>query len=175
MRTLGVLLLTFLLLALESPLLHQGGVTQYTPDLALLVVIYIGQTSKLEGGVILALCLGLLKDGFALGSVPVGMFAEISVLAFLVSYQLSKRLAVQGAITTMLVALLFVVGTSIVELLFSLLFMKGFGTDGGGPSLILASMIPQALATAPFGPVIFWLFDKLDGVTIRKRDTVSIG
>jgi len=175
MRSIGLLLLTFLLLALESPFLHRGSVTQYTPDLALLVVLYVGQTSKLEGGVILALCVGLLKDGFALGSVPVGMYSEISVLAFLVSFKLSKRVAVQGAITTMLVALLFVVGASILELLFSLLFVKGFGADGVGTSVIVSSMIPQALATAPFAPVVFWLFDKLDGVTVRKRDTVTMG
>ena len=174
MRSIGVLLLTFLLLALESPFLHRGSVVQYTPDLALLVVIYIGQTSSREGGVLLALCLGLIKDGFALGATPVGMYSELFVLAFLVSHQLSKRLAVRGAVTTMLVALLFVIGTSLLELLLSLLFVKT-AAEGAGTTVILSSMIPQALATAPFAPVIFWLFDKLDGVTIRKRDSVMMG
>jgi rod shape-determining protein MreD len=170
-RSIGILLLTFLLLALESPVLHRASVTHYAPDLVLLAVLFVGQTSRFESGILLCLLLGLLKDGFAPGSVPIGMYTEISVLAFLVSYQISKRLAYRGAITAMLVSIFFVVGTSIILLLLSLIFHKGFDRE----SVILGSMVPQALVTAPCAPVVFWLFDRLDRLTVRKRNTVHMG
>jgi rod shape-determining protein MreD len=172
MRGIATCLLAFLLLALESPFLHRGSVTDYTPDLTLLIVLYIGQTSRLSSGLMLALTLGAMKDGFCLGASPVGMYMELSVLTFLLSYRLSRRLALQSPISIILVSILFVMGAALVELLLSLVFVRDFGTDGSSTMLILGSMFPQALATAPFGPVIFWLFEKLDSYTTRRSDLV---
>jgi rod shape-determining protein MreD len=175
MRGVGICLLAFLLLALESPLLHRGSVADYTPDLTLLIVLYVGQTSRFTGGLILALSLGLLKDGFALGASPVGMYTEISVLIFLVSHRLARRIALQSPLSIIFVSVFFVIGAALAELVLSLVFVRGFGSEAGSSALILGSMVPQALATAPFGPVIFWLFDRLDGLTTRRGDAVYPG
>ena len=120
----------------------------------------------------LALTLGAMKDGFSLGATPVGMYMEISVLAFLLSYRLSRRLSLQSPIPIILVSILYVIGAALAELVLSLLFVKSFGTEGSSSLLTLRSMFPQALATAPFGPIIFWLFDRLDGYMTRRSEMV---
>lgn len=164
-------LLAFLLLALESPFLHRGSVADYTPDLTLLIVLYLGQTSRLASGLAVALCLGLMKDGFCLG--PVGMYMEISVLAFLLSHRMSRRIALQTPFSIMLVSTFFVIGAALVELVLNLIFVRDFGAGTGSAALIFQSMLPQALATAPFGPLVFWLFDRLDGLTVRGHESVG--
>ena len=174
MRSIGILLLSFLLLALESPALTEVDLQQYTPDLVLVIVIYLGLTSRFESGVALALALGVLKDGFTLGSSPVGMYMEISVVVFMISYRLSRRLALRGPLAVMLIACVFSVGASLLELVLRYIFARGFEGGGGAPEIILASMLPQVLATAPFAPVLFWLYDKLDGLTIRKKESLYL-
>lgn len=171
MRTLAFILVGFLLLAFESPLLQDAGSAQYVPDLALVMTIFVGLTSTYGRGLAIALALGLLKDGFAGGS-PVGMYTEINALAFFVAFRLSRRLVLRGPIGAMLVSFVFSLGASIVELILSLVFVRSFGLGSSGPGLIFASMVPQALLTAPFGIVIFWLLDRLDGLLTRKGDSV---
>jgi rod shape-determining protein MreD len=173
MRSLGVILVTFLLLALLSPFLYRASVVHYTPDLVLCIVVFVGLTSDLLPGLFLALVLGLLKDGFA-GSIPVGLYMEVSVLAFLVSHRLSRRLAVRGPLAVMALVALFSLGASGIELVLSLIFVSGF-VDTGGPTVVLAAMAPQALATAPFAPILFWIFDRLDGLVTRRRDPLYPG
>jgi len=171
MRGLAILLLTFVLLALESPLLHEANIQPYAPDLTLIICIYLGLTTPFERGVALALALGLLHDGFATGG-TIGMHMEIGVLAFLVSFRLSRRLVLRGPFGSMLVALVFSLGASIVELVLSLVFVRTFSEGAGGPGLVLSTMVPQALVTAPFGAFLFWLLDRLDGLVTRKSESV---
>ncbi|MCC6619929.1 MAG: rod shape-determining protein MreD [Deltaproteobacteria bacterium] len=171
MRGLAILLLTFVLLALESPLLHAADIQPYAPDLTLIICIYLGLTTPFERGVGLSLVLGLLHDGFATGG-TIGMHMEIAVLAFLVSFRLSRRLVLRGPLGSMVVALVFSLGASLVELVLSLVFVRTFTEGTGGPGLILSAMIPQALVTAPFGAFLFWLLDRLDGLVTRKSESV---
>jgi rod shape-determining protein MreD len=174
-RSVGIILLTFLLLSVLSPFLQQASVIQsYTPDVVMLVVIYVGLTTKFEAGVGLALVLGLLKDGFAPSS-PVGMYMEIAVLVFLIGSRLSRRLALRGPLLLMMITVIFSLGSSLIELLLGLVFDRSFGSATSGPWVILEAMLPHALITAPFAPLIFWLFDRLDGLTTRKNDSVYMG
>lgn len=171
MRSLVVLLVTFLLLALESPLLHVADIQRYAPDLTLIICIYLGLTTTFERGVGLALVLGLLHDGFTTGA-TVGMHMELAVLAFIISFRLSRRLALRGPFGSMLIAFVFSLGASIVELVLSLLFVRNFTQGDAGPGLVLSTMLPQALVTAPFGAFLFWLFDRLDHLVTRKSESV---
>lgn len=171
MRSLGILLLAFLLLAFESPFLKEASPSHYVPDLALLIVIYVGLTSTFQAGMGLALGIGLIKDAFTM-TTPVGLYMEIFALVFLVAYRLSRRLALRGPLAVILISLVFSLGAALGELGLRLVFDRTFLLGTSGPGLILGSMLPQALATAPFAPVIFWLYDRLDGLTTRKRDSV---
>lgn len=186
MRSVALLLAAFLLLALESPLLEAFSVAQYAPDLVLIAVMYVGLTSRFESGLALALALGLLKDGFVMSS-PVGMYMELSVVAYFVSFRLSRRLALRGPLAVMLITLTFSVGASLLELALGLIFDRGFTTaamPGGAQgvaagidqaTIVLTTLAPQALFTAPFGPLLFWIFEKLDGLTTRKNESVYLG
>ncbi|PIE18695.1 MAG: hypothetical protein CSA66_04110 [Proteobacteria bacterium] len=173
MRGLAIILAGFLLLALESPLLHEIDVAQYVPDLVLIMTIYVGLTSSFGRGLAVALTLGLFKDAFALGT-PIGMYLEVSAIAFMVSYRLSRRVVIRGPVGAMLVSFVFSLGASVVELILSLVFVRSFGLGLSGPGLLLASMVPQALFTAPFGIFVFWLMDRLDSLTTRKSDSVFL-
>ena len=57
MRSVAIILVGFLLLALESPLLYDAGMAQYVPDLVLVMTVYLGLTSSFGRG------LGIGRDG----------------------------------------------------------------------------------------------------------------
>ena len=171
MRGLALWLAVFVLLAFESPLLYQAHVAHYAPDVVLIAAIYLGLTSSFESGLFICFVLGFLKDGFALGS-PVGLYTEITVLVFLVSFRLSRRLAVRGPVSVVFLTAFFSLGASFLELLLCLTFDRTFGQGASGPGLILSMMLPQALISAPFGPVVFWLLERLDTWTTHKNDSL---
>lgn len=171
MRGLALILTSFLLLALLSPLLHDAGIARYVPDLALVICLYIGLTTQLERAIGLALVVGLLEDGFTTGQ-TIGLGMEIAVLAVLAANRLSRRLVLRGPLGAMLLAFGTSLVASLVELMLSLLFVRTFTEGASGPLVILEAMVPQALVTAPFGAIVFWLLDRLDALTSRKNESV---
>jgi len=173
MRAIGIFLMSFLLLSFLSPLLAQVSTAHYTPDLLLLIVVYVGLTTTFGTGIALALSLGLVKDGFT--PTPIGMWMEIFVITFLISHRLSRRLALRGPLALMFIAAFFSLGASLLELILSTTFDRQFGEGQSGPHTIIEAMVPQALATGPFAPVVFWLFDRLDSWTTRKTESIYMG
>lgn len=173
LRGLALLLTSFLLLALLSPLLHDADVAHYVPDFALVICLYVGLTTTLEKGIGLALIIGLLKDGFTMGQ-AVGLGMEISVLAVLASQRLARRLVLRGPFGAMFLAGMASLAAAVIELVLSLLFVRNFTEGTSGPIIVLQAMVPQALVTAPFGAVIFWLLDRLDALTTRKNESVFL-
>ena len=171
MRNLTIFLIAFLLLACESPLLGRVQAEAFAPDLALIVVLYVGLTSRLEAGLILALALGLLKDGFALGS-PIGMHMEVLTIVFLVTYRLSRRLALRSPLGVALLTIVFSLGSGVLELILSLVFDREFGVGARDSQLMLRAMLPQALLSAPFGPILFWLLGRVDRLITRQSGSV---
>ncbi len=173
MRSAAILLATFFMLALLSPLLQDAGVSHYVPDLALVVCLYIGMTTPFEKSIVLALVIGALRDGFTSGQ-AIGLSMEVSVLAVLLAVRLSRRLVLRGPVGAMLLAFVGSLLASLAELLLSLVFVRSFTEGASGPGLVLKAMVPQALVTAPFGAMLFWLLDRLDALTTRKNETVFL-
>jgi len=171
MRGLALVLTTFLLMALLSPLLHDADIARYVPDIALVACLYVGLTTSLEKAVLWGLVIGLLEDGFTTGQ-TVGLGMEIAVLAVLASHRLSRRLVLRGPLGAMFLAFGTSLAASLVELALSLVFVRNFTEGASGPLIVLQSMLPQALVTAPFGAIVFWLFDRLDALTSRKNESV---
>jgi len=171
MRGLAFILLCFLLLAFESPLLHQLGSARYAPDLALVAAIYIGLTTPFARGVGTVLAIGLLRDAFTTAT-PVGLYMEVLMMVFLICQGLSRRLVVRGPVGTMVIVFGFSLVASIAEIVLSLIFVRTFTQGEGGPGLILVAMVPQALVTAPFGAALFWLFDRVDRLVTRAPGSV---
>jgi rod shape-determining protein MreD len=171
MRNLTILMVSFLLLAFESPLLGRVQAEAFAPDLALVVVLYVGLTSRFEAGLFLVLALGLLKDGFALGS-PVGMHMELLAVAFMITFRLSRRLALRSPLGVALLTIVFSLGCGVLEILLSLVFDRDFGVGARDSELMLKAMLPQALLTAPFGPILFWLLGRVDRFITRQSGSI---
>lgn len=164
MRGLLTILLVYVLLAVESPLLYQLQLSYYAPDFALLVVLYLGMTWTTARGVAAAIVIGLLKDGFALGS-PVGMYMHIAVVLFLLSHAVARQLNLRPVGLSVFAAFVASLLSSLLFLLLTLVFDRSFEQYG----LIVKMMGPQGLVTAPFAPLVFLLLERLDRMTLRRR------
>ena len=171
MRNITIFLFSFLLLAFESPLLGRVQAEAFAPDLALVVVLYVGLTSRFESGLFLVLALGLLKDGVALGS-PIGMHMELLAVSFLITFRLSRRLALRSPLGVALLTIVFSIGCGALELILSLVFDRDFGVGARDAQLLLKAMLPQALLTAPFGPILFWLLGRVDRFITRQSGSI---
>ncbi len=157
------LLLGYLLLSLESPMLTSFHIRMYAPDPTLALVIFAAVSFELAPAVALAACLGLLKDGFSSG-VPLGMYVEIYVLVMLACHALSRRLDYRNVVLMTLVALCASLASSMLFFVFSAIFDRDFEQF----DLIFRLAIPQALITAPMGPIVAGLAGWLDGRLIPR-------
>jgi len=162
-RSLAVLSVCYIVLALESPLLQELHLSFFAPDLALIAVVWIALHMNPVPGILTCFFLGYLKDGFVMGA-PVGMHMEIFVAVYYVVRFLAARMRVRGMVTLIVTTFVASMMASSLFALLSLLFDSTF-TDFG---LIFRFMIPVALVTAPFAPVMFYILDKVDNVFFRK-------
>jgi rod shape-determining protein MreD len=158
-RGLMHLIIGFIVMALLSTLLQQMYVSNFAPDLALLVALWIALNVDIIPGAITCALLGFLKDGFT--PVPVGMHMEIFVLIFFVGRFLVGRVRVKGMGTLVIASMLASLLASLLFALLSLIFDPTY-KDFINFDLIFRLMGPQALVTAPFAPFIFFLLNWVD-------------
>ena len=161
------LMLTYLLLALESPLLGRVDFQFYAPDVALLVALFAASRAPLLPAVLCALAAGLLKDGFSLAA-PLGLFAEINVLVVLGARLLSRRVDMHSSAPMMATA----AATSLVATALFLLLAAIFDRDFGDSDQVLTMALPLALMTMLVAPILFALFDRV-GRFGNRRGTGS--
>jgi len=159
---------TYVMLAIESPLLQELHLSFFAPDLALTAAVWVALNMPPVAGPITVCLLGYLKDGFVMGA-PIGMHMEIFVVIYYVIRFFAARLLVRGLFTLMLTTVVAsLIATSLFALL-SLLFDGTFADFG----MVFRLMVPVALVTAPFAPVVFYVLDRVDTVFVRRgRDNV---
>lgn len=156
MRTILIVFLGFAMLALESPLLYQLRLNLYAPDLALCVVVYLAMTRPLLYGALGAFVLGFFKDGFA-GS-PMGMYMQILTTVFYLTHYAVERVTIRTWLQVMLLTFCASAVSSTVFFLLSVVFDRNFGDT----QLVLKMLIPHALVTAPFAPIVFYILQRFD-------------
>ncbi len=162
------LLLTYVLLALESPLLGRVDFQFYAPDVALLLAIYLASRAGLLPGLICAFAAGLLKDGFSLAA-PLGLFTEINVLALLATRVLTRRVDLRSTVPLMATSAAASLLASGLFLLLSAIFDRDFaGTDQ-----VLIMALPLALMTMLVMPVLCAVFDRV-GRIFERRGPASV-
>lgn len=168
-HALAIIATVFALLAIESPLLQQFHQSLFAPDIALVAVLWLALHFPLVPGVLTALVIGFLKDGFVM-AVPVGMYTEIMVVVFLVSRFFASKVPVRGLSSLLVASILLAVFSALLFALLSLLFDPRFESY----RLIFRLMVPVALVTAPFAPAVFFILDRLDGLFARanRRDSL---
>ena len=162
-RSLAVILIAYLLLGLESPLLHQLHISLLAPDVTLVIAVWLGLHFPPVAGCLTSLAIGFLKDGFV-STVPVGMHAEIFVTVFFFARLMAGRVLVRGVVTLMLTAALASMAATLLYVLFSLLFDRAFSAY----AMVFRLLLPSALVTAPFAPIVFFLLDRVDRVLHRR-------
>jgi len=157
LRILAYVIVSYLLLSLESPLLTSFHVRMYAPDPALACVVFAAVTLEFMPGIILCAILGLMKDGFSSG-VPVGMYVEIYVLVFMACYALAWRLDYRNVVLITLIVMCASLMSSLLFFVLSAIFDRDFEEF----DLIFRMAIPQALITAPMGPIVSGILSYLD-------------
>ncbi|MBD90875.1 MAG: rod shape-determining protein MreD [Deltaproteobacteria bacterium] len=171
MRWIAIVLFSFLILAFESPLLAKAKAGAYAPDLGLIVVLYIAFIAPYEVGLVAVLCVGMFKDAFSM-TAPLGLHMEVLALTFVVVHRLSQRIDLRGPVSVLALTAAASIASSFLELGLCLIFDQSFNTSARTTGVVLAAMLPQALLTAPFGPVIFWLLGQLESLTTRKSESI---
>lgn len=164
MRTLLSVLLAFVLLVIESPLLHELHLSFYAPDFALIVVVYMALGGTAGSGAVGAMIIGLFKDAFAGGS-PIGLYMHTAVALYLLTRAVAAHLNLRPVFLSMAGAFVASIVASGFFLLLTLIFDRTFDDYG----LIVRMAGPQALVTAPFAPILFLVLEKIDGLTVRRR------
>ncbi len=168
-RSLAILVTVWLLLGLESPLLQQFHLSFFAPDLALIAVVWVSLHMPPTSGILTCLLAGFLKDGYVM-SVPVGMHMEIFVILYFIGRFFAGRILVKGLVTLMVTAVFASLVATSLFLLLSLLFDRSFTSY----SMVLRLMLPVALVTAPFSPILFYVLDRIDRVFHRKTRGLGV-
>jgi len=165
LRILAYLALGYLLLSVESPLLVRFHLRMYAPDPTLAIVVFSALVLDFLPGMATAALLGLMKDGFSAG-VPVGLHVEIYLLIFLACVILSNRFDYRNTVLMTAVT----AGASLLASFLFFVFVAIFDRDFEQFDLIFRLAIPQALITAPMGPIVAALLKWVDKKLTDERD-----
>jgi rod shape-determining protein MreD len=133
--------------------LHWNGVT---PSLVLPLIIFLGvHEQSMARGALLAFGLGYMLDIVA--SAPMWLFTFVSVATWWLSRVAGVRLTAQTFITRMLLGF----GFAVVEAAIVLILLAVFGADTRRPLEIGRIVLPRAVATALFAPLVFRFAQRL--------------
>jgi len=154
----------YLILSIESPLLRTFHIRLYAPDPGLALVAVAALTLPFLQGLLTAALAGLLQDGFS-GGIPVGTYVEIYLLVFLACSLTSTRLEYRNPVLMSIV--LFCASILASLLMFS--FLAIFDRDFNQFDLIWRLAIPQALITAPMGPILLYVSSLIERVLSREH------
>ncbi|MBK8251458.1 MAG: hypothetical protein IPK82_02170 [Polyangiaceae bacterium] len=152
----GLLIIQSNLFRLVGPLHIPGA----TPSLLLPLVVFMGVHEYSIGrGAALAFLLGYLIDVFA--AAPVGLFTFITVATFVVSRGAGVRLAAQTFLTKLALAF----GFGLVEGVLIVVLTVIFGNDPARPRALAYLVLPHAISTAIFAPLVFNLAERVHAAT----------
>lgn len=169
MRHVLIAVIVFLLLALQTPVLHVLNLSAYSMDVGLLAAMYLAATSDRFGGFVTSVGIGLLADSFTAGGI-LGMHMEILGIMFLMARGLAGRFHLLRPLPLVVVAFICSLTESLLFFLFSIMFDRNFSQY----STVLIWALPHALVTALLGPVVFLLFGAVD-LRLRGRKPTAGG
>jgi len=143
---------------------HRGDVAGLTPSLLLPLIIFLGvHEHSMARGALLAFGFGYLTD--LCSGAPIMLFTFISVLIWWLSRVLGVRLTAQTFLTRMSLAFVF----ALVEGGLVLMLLAIFGADNRRPLEILVAVVPHAVSTALFSPIVFRLARRLHQGTLSVQ------
>lgn len=136
-----------------------------TPSLVLPLVIFLGvHEPSMARGAVISFALGYATDLF--GSAPIGLFTFTSMAVWWLARVAGLRLSAQTLPTQVFLGLAF----SLFEAAIILMLLAIFGIDPQRPVELFTIILPHALTTAAFSPLIFRLAHRLQqGGTLTAR------
>jgi len=138
-------------LLLQTTVLPLAAIGRATPDLLLIMCVYLGLHQHTVGGAIGAFSLGYLQDAFS-GSVT-GLNAFGMCLVFTVVYLTSRRLWVDNTVSKIAVVFLASVLKTVAILVLVALFLS---IDGLWQTM-LSYLLIEAVLAALLSPAVFAL------------------
>ncbi len=133
--------------------MHFNGAT---PSLLLPLVIFLGvHEHSMARGALLAFALGYFLDLVA--SAPMWLFTFITVANWWLSRVAGVRLTAQTFITRMSLGFVF----ALIESAMVLILLAVFGSDTRRPLEIGNIVLPRAIATALFAPLVFRIAQRI--------------
>ena len=159
MRTVVTLLLGIVLLLVQSSLFWLLGwipLSGISPSLILPLLVFMGvHEFSLARGAGIACVIGYVLD--LLASAPVGLFTFVSVATFVLARAAGVRLAAQHIVTQVPLAFAF----SVLQSVMVLVLLAIFDANPHGVRQMVALVLPHAIGTALFSPIIFRIAAKL--------------
>ena len=173
MRNTAFLLLGLALIIVQSNLFRVVGgigVAGITPSLLLPLIVFMGvHEYSLARGAALSFALGYLLDVFA--AAPIGLYTFTSVAIFVASRGAGVRLAAQTVLTKIALAFVF----SLLEGLIIVILTALFGSDAAQPRSLSALVLPYAVSTAVFAPLVFRAAQRVHVATVSVPRPGEVG
>lgn len=161
MQNLAIIIFGFLLLVLQTTLAALIPLYSFTPNLILLITIYLGVSHEIHivRGAVIAFILGYLLDSFC-GN-PMGLQTFVIVAAFMVARGAGLRLFLRGPAFQVLLAFAMCLVAGGTSLALPAIF-EGLTSVGDHRETALM-LLNSALVTALFAPLIFAAMRKIGG------------
>ncbi|MBI4950972.1 MAG: rod shape-determining protein MreD [Myxococcales bacterium] len=138
--------------------LHIAGAT---PSLLLPLIVFMGvHEYSLGRGAILCFVLGYLLD--VVSAAPVGLYTFNVVAVFVVARAAGVRLAAQTFITKIALAFAFCLLEGLVVVILTAIF----GGNAARSRALATLVLPHAISTALFAPLVFRLAERVHQATI---------
>ena len=151
-------------LLLQTTLLPLTSVGRATPDLLLIICVYLGLHQHSVAGAIGAFLLGYLQDAFS-GSVA-GLNAFGMCLVFTLVYLTSRRLWVDNAISKIVVVFL----ASVLKTAALLTLVALFMTAGNLWQSVLNYLFLEAGLAAVFSPAVFAVLAHTQQLAVAEEE-----
>lgn len=158
----AVLAVTALLL--QTTVLPVAAVGRATPDLLLIMCVYLGLHQHTVGGAVGAFMLGYLQDSFS-GSV-VGLNAFGMCLVFITVYLTSRRLWVDNTISKFVVVFLASLLKTMAILVLAALFMSVQGLW----HTVVRYLLTEAILAAILSPAVFAVLAQTQQLAVVEEE-----
>lgn len=136
----------------------------WSPDLAAVVLLWLGTTRTWTQGAIIAALLGMVADAFA-GS-PLGMHMVHALLLFYLSRGIANRVLFQGFLGRLLLGL---VG-GLASLFILALVSRVLLVDARLAVRITHLILPRILVVVIAVPIVFPVMNRLEALFVRKPE-----
>lgn len=170
-RDLLLLVLGFLLVAVEAAVGTVTGIGELMPNALLPIVIYLGMAPdvSLARGAMLSFALGLMVDSAAGNAL--GLLTFVHVATLVTARAAGVRLLMRGRVSQVLIAALTALASAITVIALRGIFRPEDQFSTGSLRHAIVAVLAPSLATGAIAPFVFQLARRID--TLRRRDEAA--